>query len=327
MIRQMTARLTMIALIAGFACTTGVAHAQSRLGSSALMKQDMFNVTAKAPDINSIPVLSNIVKSGAKLYYLGERSGLFGWFIVKGGQIQMIYVTADRQTAMIGAMFSAAGENITGPQITALAARDKTVQQMLNGAGKTQNDVTAAGSVPGGIASVPSDPTVSNMIANTSPAVTLSPGDRLYQDMEAAAGVTLGRGDGPEIMIIVAPKCPNCKKTWKELRDSVKSGRVRVRLIPVYNSLGGEEANMSAQLLLAKDPFDAWDKHVNGDPAALTGTPDEIALKAVTANLNLVSKWNIKGYPYLVYRGKDGKVKIVQGRPERMPAVLLDLIR
>jgi hypothetical protein len=91
--------------------------------------------------------------------------------------------------------------------------------------------------------------------------------------------------------------------------------------------VGGEEANQAAQLLVSKNPLEAWDKYAGGDQKALDGAVDEIALKAVVANLNLVSKWNIKGYPYIVYRGKDGRIKIVQGRPERMAAILLDLHR
>lgn len=309
-----------------------MAEAQGLMTPSPLSTQENYKVSPKEPDINGIPVLANIVRGGAKLYYVGERSGMHGWFIVKDGQIQVIYLSPDRQTALIGAMFTDQGENVTGPQINALAARNKEIYQLLNGAAQQQNQITQAGGSEGGAASVPSDPAVANLLGDKmkeSPlaAVPLSPGERLYNDLKVAAGVVLGNPQAPEIMVVVAPKCPNCKRTWSELRDPVKEGQLQVRLIPVYNSVGGEEANQAAQLLVSKNPLEAWDKYAGGDQKALDGAVDEIALKAVVANLNLVSKWNIKGYPYIVYRGKDGRIKIVQGRPERMAAILLDLHR
>lgn len=294
---------------------------------TAVYGPNLFDAKTRAPDINGIPVLVNIVRGGAKLYYMGQRSGLDGWLIVKNGEIQMIYLTADRQTTVLGALFTAQGDNVTGAQVNALAQRDREVNALVNGFSAQQNEINAVGAAGGGAVSLPGSPQAATnqpLVANV-PGVTLSPGDRLYQDMKAAAGVELGKGDGPEVMIVVAPSCPNCKKTWMELRDAVKAGTVRARLIPVYNSVGGDEANVAAQLLRVKDPLDEWDRHVQGDRTALAGKADDLAIKAVVANLNLVNKWNIKGYPYLVYRGKDGRVKIVQGRPERMAAVLLDL--
>lgn len=322
----------MICAIAAFAfcAASSASRAQVMLEPSSLQGKQLFNVETKEPDVNSIPILKNIVAGGAKLYYLGERSGLFGWFIVKQGQVQMIYVSSDHRTAIIGAMFTDIGENVTGEQIKALSSRDRSVYELLNGAGHAQDRISQAGSPDGGVAVIGSTPPSqkNGEGGGTLPAATsLSPGDRLYQDLEAAAGIELGKGDGSVIQIVVAPRCPNCKGTWMELRDAVKAGKIKVRLIPVYNSMGGEEAEQAAQLLRAKEPFEAWDKHVSGDQTALAGKADDIAMKAVVSNLNLVSKWNIKGYPYLVYRSKDGKVKIVQGRPERMAAVLLDLTR
>jgi len=328
MTRQMISRIAVVAFMASLAC--GGAHAQMFNPSPVEVDKTLFEPTAVAPDVNDVPILKNIVTGGAKLYFLGERSGMPGWFIVKNGQVQMIYLSPDHKTALIGGMFTDEGDNVTGAQVKALSQADKGVYQMLNGPSQQQSKISSVGAVNGGVAVVPSSPILAGTGKTDSsalPSATLSPGDRLYEDLEAAAGVVLGKSDAPEIQIVVAPNCPNCKSTWRELRDAVKAGQISVRLVPVYNSLGGEEANIAAQLLRAKDPYEEWDKHVNGDKAALSGKPDEIAMKAVVANLTLVSKWNIKGYPYLVYRSKEGKIKIVQGRPERMAAVLLDMTR
>ena len=43
----------------------------AQVGPIATKAPALFNAEGHAPEVNSIPVLANIVKSGAKLYYLG----------------------------------------------------------------------------------------------------------------------------------------------------------------------------------------------------------------------------------------------------------------
>ncbi|MFA6279414.1 MAG: hypothetical protein WC612_01295 [Bdellovibrionales bacterium] len=320
-----------IAILIGSA-SLGFAQTTPALTDVGVTAAPLFNVNAHAPDVNTTPVLANLVKSGGKLYFIGERSGMPGWFIIKDGQVQIIYLSPDRQTALIGGMFSVQGENVTTPQISALVEKNAEVKALLSGSAQQQREVYNAGA-PDGAGSVPAgeqsaEPASKNgQGINGMPSASLSPGERLMQDLKAAAGVTVGQNESAELIMVVAPGCPNCKRTWLELRDSVKANKIQVRLIPVYNSTGGEEIRVAAQLLKTPNPLDAWNRYVDGDQTALAGEPDDMARRAVIANLNLVAKWNIQGYPYLVYRGKDGRIKIVQGKPERMAAVLTDLSR
>lgn len=309
------------------ALTAGIAHAQ-QAPMTPQPASSYFNATAPAPDISNVSVFTNITKSGAKIFYLGERSGVYGWFIVKDGQIQMIYMTADKKTTFVGGMFTTDGENVTSKQITQLVENNNEVKTLLEKSAREKGDILKAGAQEGGATSVPSASQPSSSKEGSAlPAAISSPGERLYADLEAAAGVFLGRSEGPQIQMVVAPSCPNCKKTWAELRPYVKEGGLGVRLIPVYNTTGEEEKNAAAQLLRAKDPLATWDAYVSGDTSALAGAPDPVAVRAITGNLGLVAKWNIQGYPYLVYRAKDGRIKIVQGRPERMSAVLADIVK
>ncbi|MDD5585653.1 MAG: thioredoxin fold domain-containing protein [Alphaproteobacteria bacterium] len=298
--------------------------AQLPQGDSSLFSRD-----ARPLDINSVPVLSNLVKNGAKLYFLGERSGLQGWFIIKDGQVQMIYVTPDKKTAIIGGMFSGEGDNVTGPQIKELASINKEVGDLVNGAGRQQEDVTKAGATPGGFAAIPggTQTEAGNLLGNKLPAVSLSPGERLLQDLKAAAGVTLGKNENAEMLIVIDPHCPHCKATWRELRKPVQEGLVEVRLLPITNNPAGDDTRAAAQLLKAANPFEAWDKYVSGDKSALAGEADNLHKQAVLSNNLLIEKWNIRSTPYIVYRAKDGRVKIVQGAPERMASVLSDLLK
>lgn len=309
------------------ALSTGSSLAQQ--GATAVPSSQLYTLATQGPDIQSIPVLQNIAKAGSKLFYLGERSGLHGWFIVKSGQIQMIYLTPDKKTALVGGMFTAEGDNVTSKQISELIERNGEVKTLLDHSARQEQEVMRAGEQSSGAASVPASPAAapaSDSVAQM-PMASLSPGERLVTDLKAAAGVVLGRNDQAELYMIVAPGCPNCKKTWLELRDSVKTGKIQVRLIPVYNSTGDAEKNIAAQLLRVQDPMLAWDRFVEGDATLLSGTPEPVAQRAIMENLSLVAKWNIQGYPYLVYRGRDGHIKIVQGRPDRMAAVLTDLIK
>lgn len=294
----------------------------------------LFNRDAIPFDINSIPVLSALVSNGAKLYFLGERSGLQGWFIVKDGQVQMIYITPDKKTAIIGGMFTNEGENVTGPQIQALANVNKEINELITQAGKQQEDIIKAGT-EGGFAAVPgvqgSKP--KEEISRNVPSVSLSPGERLMNDLRTAAGVTVGRNEKAEIIMVIGPRCPHCKATWRELKKFVDEGKVQVKLIPVINSVETQDINQStdvkigANLLAAENPSNAWNLYLEGDKTALSGEPEEIKAKAVIANSMLIERWNIRSTPYMVYRAKDGRVKIVQGEPQRMAAILNDLPR
>jgi protein-disulfide isomerase len=310
--------------------TPQVATVQALMQQTETLDSDLFNRNAKPLDINAVPVLANIVKGGAKLFYLGERSGLHGWFIVKDGQIQMIYVTSDGQTALIGGMFTKDGVSVTEPQITNLTNTNKELAEMLNSASKQQEDVTKAGTTPGGFAAVPGNATAAagkGLAGNLPPSVTISPGERLMQDLQAAASVKLGNNANAELLVVIDPNCPHCQATWRELREPVLANQVQVRLIPVSNNLNGESARVAGQLLQTANPFEAWDKYVGGDKKALAGEPDALHAKAVVSNRVIVDKWNISSTPYIVYRAKDGRVKIVQGQPERMAAVLTDLLK
>ncbi|HAX92005.1 MAG TPA: hypothetical protein DCY07_07345 [Rhodospirillaceae bacterium] len=311
-------------------CSAAVAQVPPTTGAVPLDANGapLFNVNTRAPNTDEIPALSNMVKSGAKLYYMGERSGMHGWFIMKNGQIQMVYLSPDKQSVLIGGLFSARGENVTTPQISMLSERNEDIKKILTGTAQQQQEIMKAGEQDGaGSVAAGSNNASAKKEADAIPSVPVSPGERLIQDLKSAAGVTLGQNEEAELMMIAAPGCPNCKKTWQELREYVKTNKVQVRLIPVYNSVGGEESRVAAQLLKVANPLEAWDRFVEGDVTALAGDPGEMAIKAVVANLNLVTKWNIQGYPYLVYRGKDGRIKIVQGKPERMAAVMMDVTR
>ncbi|MGE3623386.1 MAG: hypothetical protein AB7H77_05900, partial [Bdellovibrionales bacterium] len=75
------------------------------------------------------------------------------------------------------------------------------------------------------------------------------------------------------------------------------------------------------------NPLDAWDKYIAGDREQLAGTPDDAAQTAVFDNNNLINAWHIEVTPYMAYRAKDGTIKIVQGEPKDVGAIVGDIAR
>ena len=315
----------MVWRILGVACLAlglgvGTAWAQTPLPSAQAQEDaPLFDPSAKAPDVNTIPVLANMVRGGNRLFPLGVRSGLFGWLIVKDGQIQMIYLAPDGKSVLIGALFSDRGDDVTGPQIATLVKANKEVAVLVNA---RQQKTVAAAMAPGGASSAAESTNLASTISKMS--VPGSLGDRLYQEMALASGVVVGHNDKAQIMMVIDPNCPHCQATWKEFREAVLANHLQIKLIPIGR---GEPENerAAARLLKAANPLESWDKYVGGDKSVLAGEADPMAAIAVKTNAALVDRWNISYTPYLVYRNKEGVVKIVQGKPEQMATVLSDL--
>lgn len=279
----------------------------------------LFNPNAAQPAISTIPALSSLVAQGAKLFYMGERSGMPGWFIWLNGQVQMIYLSPDRQTAFMGAMFSNQGDNVTGEQVKYLSQNNRDFTELMNSVTAQQGNA--------GMPQMPNQAaTPLPVLGNNLPAMPVTPGERLYQDLLGASHVTVGANPKAEILMVIDTNCPHCQATWKDMRDLVAANKIQVRLIPITTlEVSGEDIRTGAKLLEAANPYQAWDEYVKGNKDALGGQPNPEKSRAVLANRELIEKWKIKSTPYLVYRGKDGKVKLVSGKPDSMKTVINDL--
>ncbi|MBV8060786.1 MAG: thioredoxin domain-containing protein [Alphaproteobacteria bacterium] len=245
---------------------------------------------AVAHDPSANVVLASLIKKGAKAYYLGTTNGLDGWLLTQGNQVQLAYA-ADNNSLVIGMLFGADGHNISSEQIKTIVDANPDLKQQLDAAMEAANK---------------------NVTTNKPEAGSV--GDRLMADLNAAPGVTLGAASAPEVLMVMDVDCPHCKATWRALRDYVTSGKVRLRMVPVGEPRTDHQTQ-GALLLQAADPLTVWDHHVAGDKAALTGIPDEAHLSQIMSNNALIIRWHIATTPYLVYRARDGKVKIIQGEP------------
>lgn len=280
-----------------------------------------FGAAAHAdPNPSANPILASIEKMGAKLYYIGTRGGLDGWFIVKDQKVQIAYSTPDKKSVIVGAMFGENGENITGKQVKTLVEGNKELTALMLG---TSQETAAAAMAAAPAISTPVAP-----VGVPTGAATLSPGEKLYQDLTGATGVTVGSA-APRLLMVMDPNCPHCHATWRSLRDAVLRNTIQVKLIPIA-APGSEGERAATQLLRNPDPLNAWDKYVgsdkdNGDKTQLAGAVDQALVSSIRANHLLIDSWHITQTPYLVYRGKDGKVKIVIGEPDKISTILSDI--
>jgi thiol:disulfide interchange protein DsbG len=268
------------------------------------------------PDPAANPMLAEFIKTGAKVYYMGEHSGLQGWFITKSGQVQIAYAPPDNQSVVIGVLFDAQGNSVTSQQMKTLYDSNKEVNAFLNSAGN-QPAVQAMG-IPSG-QMMPS-PAASSMLP-----VAVSPGEQLLQALQNAAGVDVGAASAPKLYMVIDPNCPHCHATWQALRAAVFGGKLQVRLVPIDAQGNPDSERAAAQFLHTADPLNAWDKYVGGDKTQLAGNPDAAVLGAVHSNRELIEAWHIDTTPYMVYRAKDGQAKIVRGEPEHADAIINDV--
>ena len=280
---------------------------------------------------NANPVLADFIKGGVKAYYMGNQLGYNGWFLAKDNQVQLAYTTPDNQGLIIGVLFDAKSNNITGQQVKDLYDKNKEVNTFLMSlnaqqqqAYMAQNPQTqsaynpAAGYNPAGAAAAPP-------IASAAPILPVSPGERLIKALQDANGLNLGAQSAPKLYMVADPNCPHCQATWKMLRPAILSGKLQVRLVPI-DAIDADSARASAQFLSNANPLDAWDKYVMGDHNQLAGTPTDIALAAVRSNHSLIDACEHPfDAPYMAYKAKDGQIKIIQCEPQQGASMIDDI--
>ena len=276
--------------------------------------------TPTGPDPKTNPGLQLIMRSGAKLYYLGNQGGLDGWLILKDGQIQFVYAAPDGKHVLLGGLFGPNGEDETAAQADGVMAANPEVREAMNNVTRQTLD-SAKATLAGDMQKAKTD----QFLAPTVPAVSISPGERIYQDMFAAKGVAVGKNlSAPLLFMVIDPDCPHCQATWRMLRDFVFNSALQIRLIPIGNENSDSE-RAAAQLLRVSNPLEAWNKYVDGDKSQLAGNADPKLVADVQSNHLMIDDWDLQSTPIIVYRGKDGKVKIEQGEPDKVAAIVGDI--
>lgn len=250
--------------------------------------------------------IQNLVDEGAQIRYLGREHGFDGWLTIKNGQEQYFYVPPGGDAFVMGVMFDKDGKLVTIEQVSKLRGQgDKTLDSLTDdGFGERLNPNNVQGS-------------------ETDQFDFKSPSEQLFADIEKSNWVPLGRADAPAVYSFIDPQCPHCHSFINDLRGTyMDNGALQLRMIPV--GFRDETRAQAAYLMATPNPQKRWFEHMDGDENALPAK-SEINQQGVQRNLAIMQSWKFNVTPMIIYRGGDGSVKLVRGRPKNIPDIVADL--
>ncbi len=246
--------------------------------------------------------IQTLVDEGAQIRFLGRDKGFDAWLTIKNGQEQYFYVKPDRSAFVMGVLFDEKGEMITVDQVQRLQNSDGNLLEAL------ANETLI---------------TDGNSKAAEQKFEFKSPSERLYYDIENSNWVPLGETGAPILYAFIDPQCPHCHTFIEAVRkDYIEKGRLQVRLVPV--GFKDETRAQAAFLMATPNPEERWFKHMDGDETALPAK-SELNQQGVQRNLSVMQSWKLNVTPMIVYRGKDGSVKIVRGKPQDPASMIADI--
>lgn len=279
--------IAMVCLVS--AGLSAAAHAQGASGAN----------TPKMPK-----PLETMALEGAQIRYMGNEMGMEGWLAIHKGQEQYFYVTPKGDALVMGLMFETeSGRLVTIDQVARLQRESGGVLDLFSATRPAEGAAPAA--------------------AKPSMADIKTPSEKLMEDVENSNFVPLGAPTAPAVYAFIDPQCPHCHSFIQDLRgDYLTNNMVQVRMIPV--GFRDETRAQAAFLLGAPDGAERFLRHLDGDGNALPVTYD-INQQGVERNMAVMQAWKLNVTPLIVYRAGDGAVKIVQGRPKSIPALIADL--
>ncbi len=242
--------------------------------------------------------IQTLVDDGAQIRFLGKEHGLDTWLTIKNGQEQYFYVLPDGQAFLMGIMFDNNGKIVTVDQVRKLQEKGDSVLDSLAAPAPT-----------------PQQPDSFEF---------KSPSEQLFFDIENSNWLPFGQPGAPVMYSFIDPQCQHCHAFFDDVRKAgyLENGKAQLRMIPI--GFREETQAQAAYLLAAPNPQEKWFQHLDGDEKALPAN-SEINSQGVKKNLALMQAWKFDATPLIIYRAKDGTVKIVRGRPKDLAALVDDL--
>ncbi len=244
--------------------------------------------------------LQNLANDGAQIRFLGRDQGVDGWIAIKNGKEQYFYVLPNG-SFVSGVLFDSKGKTITIKQVQELRKKSGGILDSL------------AADIP---------PTKNIKDAKVAEKYEFkTPSEQLYYDVETSNWVPIGAAGTPMFYSFIDPQCPHCHAMMQDLKPYIDAGKVQVRMIPV--GFREETRAQAAFLMATPSPETVWWRHMDGSspiPAS-----QEISQQGVQRNLSIMQSWKLSVTPLIIYRAKDGKVKIIRGKAKDLDALIKDL--
>ncbi|OIN87174.1 MAG: hypothetical protein AUJ12_02820 [Alphaproteobacteria bacterium CG1_02_46_17] len=272
--------------------------------------------------------LENMVTQGAQIRYLGREFGLDGWVTIQNGQEQYFYVTQDGQGLLLGILFNNKGDAVTLQQINALRDKEGPAIDRLAGYSPPPETKTSSSASSfedsQSMASVMKSPDLSNP-QEVMKSVAKSKAEQLYGTVESANWISLGDSKAPAIYSFIDPECPHCHDLINDIRNSgyLEKGFVQLRLIPV-GVLSDKSLKEAAYLLASPQAQNDLYNHLDGKTDALL-VDQNANTQGVQRNMQLMQDWKLDVTPFSVYKDKNGKIKVLQGRPADLKKLITEL--
>jgi thiol:disulfide interchange protein DsbG len=150
-----------------------------------------------------------------------------------------------------------------------------------------------------------------------------------YKRLEQAAYVAEGPAQGAKnvIYVFVDPNCPFCNMAWRALQPYEAAG-LQVRWIPVA-TLGPTSLPKALEVLAASDKAAAFRRmELNHGkpwtaPAGISESSHPAVVAQIRENGELMAQFGIGGTPGIVWRDKQGNVRVKSGMPRlsELPAL------
>ena len=163
-----------------------------------------------------------------------------------------------------------------------------------------------------------------NMLPREKPFEFKTPAEQMFGDIESSNWVALGRPGAPVMYSFIDPQCPHCHTFIQDLQAGgyFENGQIQLRIIPV--GFREETRAQAAYLIATPNPEQRWFQHMAGDETALPAK-SEINQQGVQRNLAVMQSWKFDVTPMIIYRGQDGSVKLVRGKPQELRSVVSDI--
>lgn len=233
-----------------------------------------------------------LVMASGQAKELGIHHGLRSIFVRNGTQFQVFYATPDDQRVIPGAMFDAAGKNLTRDHVA---------------------------SIPGAIPTV-----VVGDEAPRTPTQVPPASESLLKAIDSTSFGTTGLPSAPRLWMFIDPLCSWSVRAMEQLRPYVTSGRLQLAVVPV-SVLDREDAGRST--LMAKAmlslPRDAMVAAWSGNKLANAAEP--AADLRLSANQAAASTIGLRGTPTILWRKADGTEGRADGLPSNLDALVASI--
>lgn len=293
----------------------------------------MISIPAFAEEPKLPNALEQQKLAGGQVIYLGQHGSMHGWVLVRRGQPEFYYAPEDGSALVMGILFDKEGRPVTPAQVSAI--RGDAQRNLSNMVKPVVPEVPAMPAQEAPVQEAPTQtapsketPVVSVPqvgainLQKPEPEVAPTPARQLYNDVKNGAKLLWGREGVPVIYAFIDPNCGHCRRFMNEIAPFVDEGRVAVEILPVgfrQNSI-----NQAAFMLAADDGVERLLRYKDGDASALPD--DNISTTAVDHNLNVLTDWDLRLTPVIIYETPKGDIRLVRGRPYDVPSLIKDAL-